>query len=148
MTNETKRIVILGAAESGVGAAVLAKVKGFDVFVSDMGSIKEGYKQTLDKYAIAWEEGKHTEELILNADEVIKSPGIPDDAPIPLKLKEKNIPIISEIEFAGRYTHAKMICVTGSNGKTTTTSLIYHIFKELDTMLDLLATSGEASLYR
>ena len=144
MTNETKRIVILGAAESGVGAAVLAKVKGFDVFVSDMGSIKEGYKQTLDKYAIAWEEGKHTEELILNADEVIKSPGIPDDAPIPLKLKEKNIPIISEIEFAGRYTHAKMICVTGSNGKTTTTSLIYHIFKEAGYNVGLAGNIGRS----
>ena len=124
-----KRIVVLGAAESGAGAAVLAKVKGFDVFVSDMSNIKDKYKELLNSHEIVWEEGHHTEELILNADEVIKSPGIPENAPMILKIKEKNIPIISEIEFAGRYTHAKMICITGSNGKTTTTSLIYHILK-------------------
>lgn len=127
-----KRIVILGAGESGAGAAVLAKKKGFDTFVSDMSSIKDKYKKMLDDRNIEWEEGKHTEALILNADEVIKSPGIPNDAPIILKLKEKGIPVISEIEFAGRYTHAKMICITGSNGKTTTTSLIYHIFRKPD----------------
>lgn len=124
-----KRIVVLGAGESGAGAAVLAKVKGFDVFVSDMSAIKETYKQQLESYGIAWEEGHHTESLILNADEVVKSPGIPNDAPIIKKLREKQIPVISEIELAGRYTQAKMICITGSNGKTTTTSLIYHIFK-------------------
>lgn len=124
-----KRIVVLGAGESGAGAAVLAKVKGFDVFVSDMSVIKENYKQQLESYGIAWEEGHHTESLILNADEVVKSPGIPNDAPIIKKLREKQIPVISEIELAGRYTQAKMICITGSNGKTTTTSLIYHIFK-------------------
>lgn len=124
------RIVILGAAESGVGAAALAKVKGFDVFVSDMGKIKESYKQVLHEYDVPWEEGKHTEELILNANEVVKSPGIPDDAPMVCKVRDAGIPIISEIEFAGRYTDAKMICITGSNGKTTTTSLIYHIFKK------------------
>ena len=124
-----KRIVVLGAAESGAGAAVLAKKKGFDVFVSDMSTIKDKYKELLNSHGIVWEEGHHTEELILNADEVIKSPGIPENAPMILKLKEKKIPIISEIEFAGRYTHAKMICITGSNGKTTTTSLIYHILK-------------------
>lgn len=124
-----KRIVVLGAGESGAGAAVLAKVKGFDVFVSDMSAIKENYKQQLESYGIAWEEGHHTESLILNADEVVKSPGIPNDAPIIKKLREKQIPVISEIELAGRYTQAKMICITGSNGKTTTTSLIYHIFK-------------------
>ena len=124
-----KRIVVLGAGESGAGAAVLAKVKGFDVFVSDMSAIKEIYKQQLESYGIAWEEGHHTESLILNADEVVKSPGIPNDAPIIKKLREKQIPVISEIELAGRYTQAKMICITGSNGKTTTTSLIYHIFK-------------------
>ena len=123
------RIVVLGAGESGAGAAVLAKVKGFDTFVSDMSAIKDKYKELLDRYDIAWEEGQHTEELILNADVVVKSPGIPNDAPLILKLKEKGISIISEIEFAGRYTNAKMICITGSNGKTTTTSLIYHIFK-------------------
>ena len=114
------RIVVLGAGESGAGAAVLAKVKGFDTFVSDMSAIKDKYKEVLDKYGIAWEEGQHTEELILSADEVVKSPGIPNDAPMILKLKEQGTPIISEIEFAGRYTNAKMICITGSNGKTTT----------------------------
>ncbi len=139
-----KRIVVLGAAESGVGAAALAKVKGFDVFVSDMGTIKDCYKETLQQYDVAWEEGQHTEALILNADEVIKSPGIPDDAPIPMKLKEAGIPIISEIEFAGRYTHAKMICVTGSNGKTTTTSLIYHIFKEAGYNVGLAGNIGRS----
>ena len=124
-----KRIVVLGAGESGAGAAVLAKKEGFDVFVSDMSQIAPRYKQMLDEHHIAWEEGGHTEPLILNADEVIKSPGIPDTAPMICKLKELNIGIISEIEFAGRYTNSKMICITGSNGKTTTTSLIYHIFK-------------------
>ena len=123
-----KRIVILGAGESGAGAAVLAKVKGFETFVSDMSAIKDKYKELLDSHHIDWEEGRHTEELILNADEVIKSPGIPNDAPLILKLKAQGTPVISEIEFAGRYTNAKMICITGSNGKTTTTSLIYHIF--------------------
>ena len=126
----TKRIVILGAGESGAGAAVLAKKQGFDTFVSDMSAIKDKYKTMLDKYGIAWEEGKHTEELILNADEVIKSPGIPNEAPMVQKLIAQGTPIISEIEFAGRYTNAKMICITGSNGKTTTTSLIYYIFKK------------------
>ncbi len=124
-----KRIVILGAAESGVGAAALAKKEGFDVFVTDMGKIKPHYKEMLDARGIHWEEGHHTEELILNADEIIKSPGIPETAPMVQKVKAAGIPIISEIEFAGRYTHSKMICITGSNGKTTTTSLIYHIFK-------------------
>ena len=123
------RIVILGAGESGAGAAVLAKKQGFDVFVSDMSAINQKYKQLLDDHHILWEEGKHTDELILNADEIIKSPGIPDTAPMIVKIKEKGIHIISEIEFAGRYTNSKMICITGSNGKTTTTSLIYHIFK-------------------
>ena len=124
-----KRIVVLGAAESGAGAAVLAKKEGFGVFVSDMSAIKDKYKQLLDSHGIEWEEGHHTEESILNADEIIKSPGIPNDAPIVKKAIDKGIHIISEIEFAGRYTHSKMICITGSNGKTTTTSLIYHIFK-------------------
>ena len=124
-----KRIVVLGAAESGAGAAVLAKKKGFDVFVSDMSAIKDKYKEQLDQHGIEWEEGQHTEAKILAADEVIKSPGIPDTAPIIQKLRGQNTHIISEIEFAGRYTDAKMICITGSNGKTTTTSLIYHILK-------------------
>ncbi len=125
-----KRIVVLGAGESGAGAAVLAKKEGFDVFVSDMSKIAPRYKAMLDQRDIAWEEGQHTEELILNADEVIKSPGIPDTAPMVQKTLAKGIHLISEIEFAGRYTTSKMICITGSNGKTTTTSLIYHIFKE------------------
>jgi len=125
-----KRIVVLGAAESGVGAAVLAKKEGFDVFVSDMSKIKDKYKQMLDERGISWEEGQHTEELILSATEIVKSPGIPDTAPMVSKAIRAGIPIISEIEFAGRYTTSKMICITGSNGKTTTTSLIYHIFRE------------------
>ncbi len=124
-----KRIVVLGAGESGAGAAVLAKKEGFDVFVSDMSAIKDKYKKLLDDHGIEWEEGHHTEEKILNADEVIKSPGIPKEAPMVRKLIEQGTHIVSEIEFAGRYTHSKMICITGSNGKTTTTSLIYHIFK-------------------
>lgn len=124
------RIVILGAAESGVGAAALAKVKGYDVFVSDSGHIAENRRQVLREYNVDWEEGQHSEALILSAQEIIKSPGIPEDAPIVRKVREAGIPIISEIEFAGRYTDAKMICITGSNGKTTTTSLIYHIFRK------------------
>ena len=125
-----KRIVVLGAGESGAGAAVLAQKEGFDVFVSDMATMNAKYKELLDDHGIEWEEGQHTEEKILNADEVIKSPGIPKEAPMVRKIAEKGIHIISEIEFAGRYTNSKMICITGSNGKTTTTSLIYHIFKE------------------
>ena len=125
-----KKIVVLGAGESGAGAAVLAKKMGFETFVSDMSAIKDKYKNMLDERGIDWEEGQHTEEKILDADEVVKSPGIPDTAPMVQKLKVKGTPIISEIEFAGRYTQSKMICITGSNGKTTTTSLIYHIFKE------------------
>ncbi|MCI7597714.1 MAG: UDP-N-acetylmuramoyl-L-alanine--D-glutamate ligase [Prevotella sp.] len=124
-----KRIVVLGAGESGAGAAVLAKKEGFDVFVSDTSRIKDKYKKLLDDHAIEWEEGHHTEEKILNADEVVKSPGIPKEAPMVQKLMGQGTHIISEIEFAGRYTDSKMICITGSNGKTTTTSLIYHIFK-------------------
>ena len=125
-----KRIVILGAGESGAGAAVLAKKEGFDVFVSDMSHIAPRYQQMLNEHGILWEEGHHSESLILNADEIIKSPGIPDTAPVVSKAIAAGIPIISEIEFAGRYTTSRMICITGSNGKTTTTSLIYHIFKE------------------
>ena len=139
-----KRIVILGAAESGAGAAVLAKLKGFDVFVSDMSAIKDQYKQQLDQYGIEWEEGRHTEQLILSADEVIKSPGIPDKAPMVQKIKAHNIPIISEIEFAGRYTDAKMICITGSNGKTTTTSLIYHILRNAGYNVGLAGNIGRS----
>lgn len=142
------RIVILGAGESGAGAAVLAQKKGFDTFVSDMSLIKDKYKAMLNERGIQWEEGKHTEELILNADEVIKSPGIPNDAPIILKLKNQGTSIISEIEFAGRYTNAKMICITGSNGKTTTTSLIYHIFKKAGLNVGLAGNIGQSLAYQ
>ena len=144
VNEEMKRIVILGAAESGVGAAALAKVKGFDVFVSDMGKIKENYKQVLREYDVPWEEGQHTEELILNAVEVVKSPGIPEDAPMVQKVRNAGIPVISEIEFAGRYTDAKMICITGSNGKTTTTSLIYHIFQKAGYNVGLAGNIGRS----
>ena len=126
----SKRIAILGAGESGTGAAILAQKKGFEVFVSDSGKIKEKYKNVLSQTGIAFEEETHTESSILNADEVIKSPGIPDTAKIIKSIKEKQIPVISEIEFAARYTKAKKICITGSNGKTTTTMLIWHILKK------------------
>ena len=139
-----KRIVVLGAAESGVGAAILAQKEGFDVFLSDMGSIKPHYKEMIEEKGIPWEENGHTESLILNADEVIKSPGIPENAPMIQKVKEAGIPIISEIEFAGRYTHAKMICITGSNGKTTTTSLIYHIFRNAGYNVGLAGNIGRS----
>jgi UDP-N-acetylmuramoylalanine--D-glutamate ligase len=122
-------MVILGAGESGTGAAVLARKEGFDVFVSDASSIRPEYKKMLDDRAIAWEEGRHTAEKILDAGEVVKSPGIPDHAPVVRRIKESGIPVLSEIEFAGRYTDAKMICITGSNGKTTTAMLTYHIFR-------------------
>ncbi|MCM1515204.1 MAG: UDP-N-acetylmuramoyl-L-alanine--D-glutamate ligase [Paraprevotella sp.] len=138
------KIAVLGAAESGVGAAVLALKKGYDVFVSDMGRIKDHYKEMLDTYGIAWEEGKHTQEKILDAKEIVKSPGIPDNAPIVAKAIEKGIHIISEIEFAGRYTDAKMICITGSNGKTTTTSLIYHILKNAGYNVGLAGNIGRS----
>ena len=122
-----KRIVILGAGESGTGSAVLALKKGFDVFVSDKGEIKENYRKELDNHSIRWEQGNHTEKEILNAAEVIKSPGIKEDNPLIVKIREKGIPVISEIEFAGRYATGTKICVTGSNGKTTVTNLIYHM---------------------
>lgn len=139
-----KRIVILGAAESGVGAAVLAKKEGFDVFVSDSVLIKDNYKKMLDDHDIEWEEGGHTESKILNADEIIKSPGIPDQVPIIQKLIKQHTHIISEIEFAGRYTRSKMVCITGSNGKTTTTSLIYHIFKSAGYDVGLAGNIGRS----
>lgn len=125
-----KRIVIIGAGESGAGAAMLAKQKGFEVFVTDKGPIKQKYKDVLSNLGIEWEENQHTESLVLNADEVIKSPGIPSKAPLIQKLKQQGTPVISEIEFAARYTNAKKICITGSNGKTTTTTLVHHILKK------------------
>lgn len=139
-----KRIVVLGAGESGTGAAILAKEKGFDVFVSDYGSISEPYRALLDQNGVAWEDGKHSEELILNADEVVKSPGIPLTAPLIQKLQAQGTPIISEIEFAARYTHAKMICITGSNGKTTTTSLIYYILRQAGLNVGLAGNIGNS----
>jgi len=125
-----KRLVVLGGGESGVGTAILGKKENFDVFLSDRGTIKDKYKAMLDEHGIAYEEGKHTEELILNADLVMKSPGIPKKAELIKKLKEYGISVISEIEFASRYTDAKIIAITGSNGKTTTSSLMYHILKQ------------------
>src|ERR1035437_3039943 len=125
-----KKIVILGAGESGTGSAVLAQKHGFDVFVSDKGTIKENYREILEKNSITWEEGNHNDPIILSADEVIKSPGIPENAPIIKKIREKGIPVISEIEFAGRYAKGLKICITGSNGKTTVTNLIFHILKK------------------
>jgi len=125
-----KKIVILGAGESGTGSAILAQKHGFDVFVSDKGQIKENYLDILEKHKIKWEEGNHNESIILSADEIIKSPGIYEDAPIINKIRRKGIPVISEIEFAGRYCKGIKICITGSNGKTTVTNLIYHILKK------------------
>ncbi len=144
----TRRIAVLGGGESGVGAAVLAKVKGMDVWLSDMGSIADKYKARLDEYDINWEEGHHSEERILSADEVVKSPGIPDTAPIIQKIKAKSIPVISEIEFAGRYTDAKMVCITGSNGKTTTTMLTYHILKDAGLNVGLAGNVGMSLAYQ
>ncbi len=144
----TRRIAVLGGGESGVGAAVLAKVKGMDVWLSDMGSIADKYKARLDEYDINWEEGHHSEERILSADEVVKSPGIPDSAPIIQKIKAKSIPVISEIEFAGRYTDAKMVCITGSNGKTTTTMLTYHILKDAGLNVGLAGNVGMSLAYQ
>ncbi len=138
------RIVILGGGESGTGAAVLAKKHGFDVFVSDSGEIKEKYITLLNKYQIDFEQKKHSENLILNADEVIKSPGIPLDAPIIKQIAEKQIPVIDEIEFAGRYCKAKTICITGSNGKTTTTLLTYHILKNAGLNVGLAGNVGKS----
>ena len=140
----SKRIVVLGAGESGSGAAILAKEKGFDVFVSDCGTISEPYRALLDQNGVPWEDGKHSEELILNADEVVKSPGIPLTAPLIQKLQKQGTHIISEIEFAARYTNAKMICITGSNGKTTTTSLIYYILKQAGLNVGLAGNIGNS----
>lgn len=138
------RLVVLGGAESGVGAAILAKVKGFDVFLSDNGKIKEEYAAMLDRWDISYEQGGHTRELILNADEVVKSPGIPKEAPLVRELAAQGTSIISEIEFAARYDNAKKICITGSNGKTTTTSLIYHLFTQAGLNVGLGGNIGKS----
>ncbi|MDR1553952.1 MAG: UDP-N-acetylmuramoyl-L-alanine--D-glutamate ligase [Prevotellaceae bacterium] len=139
-----KRIVVLGGGESGIGSAVLAKIKNFDVFLSDKGKIKEEYKKVLAHYKINFEENRHTEDKILNADEVVKSPGIPDKAPVVIKVKEKGINMISEIEFAGRYCNAKKICITGSNGKTTTATLIYFLLKNAGINVGLAGNIGKS----
>lgn len=139
-----KRIVILGAGESGAGAAVLAKQKGFEVFVSDKSKIRDKYKNVLSNHGIEWEEEQHSEEKILNADEVIKSPGIPEKAPLIQKLRAQGTPVISEIEFAARYTHAKLICITGSNGKTTTTMLTHHILQKAGYNVGLAGNVGKS----
>lgn len=137
-------MVILGGGESGVGSAILAKQKGYDVFLSDKGMFREKYRNVLLKEQIDFEEGKHSEEKILDANEVIKSPGIPDTNELVLKLRSKNIPVISEIEFAGRFTKAKTICITGSNGKTTTTMLTYHILKKAGYNVGLAGNVGKS----
>ena len=142
------RIVVLGGGESGVGAAVLAKVKGFDVFLSDKGKIEERYVEMLEKWEIPFEQGGHTEDLILNASEVIKSPGIPSTVPLVKKIEAAGIGIVSEIEFAGRYDNAKKICVTGSNGKTTTTSLIYYLLQNAGLNVGLGGNIGKSYAYQ
>jgi UDP-N-acetylmuramoylalanine--D-glutamate ligase len=146
--SKLNRLVVLGAGESGVGAAYLAQKQGYDVFVSDFGAIADNYKKQLQDWNIRFEENQHTEAEILNAGEVVKSPGIPDKAPIVKKLKEKNIPVISEIEFAGRYTNAMIVGITGSNGKTTTTSLTYHILKNAGLNVGLAGNIGKSFAYQ
>lgn len=145
---EKRRLVVLGAGESGTGAAILAKDKGLDVFLSDSGTIAPRYRRQLEEEGIAFEEGGHTPGLILNADEVVKSPGIPLDAPVILAVRAKNIPVISEIEFAGRYTDSRMVCITGSNGKTTTTLLIHHILTGAGIDAGLAGNVGHSLAYQ
>ena len=142
------KIAILGGGESGTGAAVLAKVKGFDVFLSDYGTIPENQKERLAEWEIPYEEGKHSLEKILDASQVIKSPGIPDTAPVIKAIREAGIDIISEIEFAGRYDRAKKICITGSNGKTTTTSLIYPLLQLAGLNVGLGGNIGKSYAYQ
>lgn len=144
MKSDRKSIVVLGGGESGVGAAILAKTKGMDVFLSDFGKIAPRYAAQLDTEEIQWEEGGHSMERILAADEIIKSPGIPPSAPVMKAVAEKGIPVISEIEFAGRYTSAKMVCITGSNGKTTTTLLTYHILRNAGLNVGLAGNVGRS----
>src|ERR1700761_8677420 len=148
MESKLNRLVVLGAGESGAGAAYLAQQQGYEVFVSDFGAIADNYKKQLQDWNIRFEESRHTEEEILSAIEVVKSPGIPDKAPIIKKLKEKGIPVISEIEFAGRYTNAKIVGITGSNGKTTTTSLTYHILKNAGLNVGLAGNIGKSFAYQ
>ncbi len=142
--NNRKRLVVLGGGESGVGAAILGKDKGMEVFLSDFGQIPERYRQQLEAEGIEWEQGQHTLERILSTDEVVKSPGIPPTAPVMKAIAEKGIPVISEIEMAGRFTDAKMVCITGSNGKTTTTLLTYHILREAGINVGLAGNVGRS----
>ena len=144
MEGAGKRLIVLGAGESGVGTAILGKKQGWDVFVSDLGSISEEYKTDLNKYEIRWEEGKHTEEEIFKADLVVKSPGIPDKVKTIQQYHANKIPVISEIEFAGYYNKAKTVCITGSNGKTTTTMLTYHTFKKAGLNVGLAGNVGKS----
>ena len=139
-----EKLVVLGAGESGTGAAILGKTKGYEVFVSDAGTIKEPYRAMLDQNGIAWEDGHHSEERVLAADLVVKSPGIPNNAPLVAQLVEKGTPVISEIEFASRYTKAKMICITGSNGKTTTTSLVFDMLRRAGLNVGLAGNIGNS----
>lgn len=139
-----KKIAILGAAESGVGAAILAQRQGYDVLVSDAGTLRDKYKQTLDDHGIRWEEEGHTEDLILQAHEVVKSPGIPDTAPIVQRLIDQGTPILSELELARRYSRGKTLCITGSNGKTTTTSLIHYILQRSGMDVGLAGNIGRS----
>ena len=139
-----KKISILGGGESGTGASILAKLKGYDVFLSDSGTIQQKYKDLLNEHAVEWEEGKHSNQRIIEAEEIIKSPGIPDTSEIIQFIKNNHIPIVSEIEFASRYTNAKMICITGSNGKTTTTMLIYHILQKANLNVGLAGNVGQS----
>ena len=144
MEGAAKRLIVLGAGESGVGTAILGKKQGWDVFVSDLGTIADEYKSELIKYEIRWEEGKHTEKEIFNADLVVKSPGIPDKVKTIQYYHSNNIPVISEIEFAGYYNKAKTVCITGSNGKTTTTMLTYHTFKKAGLNVGLAGNVGKS----
>lgn len=142
--NGKSKIAVLGGGESGCGAAVLAFCKGHEVYLSDCGSISDKYKKLLDAKGIEWEEGRHDEDRVLKSDEIIKSPGIPEDAPLIKKARALGIPVISEIEFAGRYNKAKTICITGSNGKTTTTMLTYHILKKAGYNVGLAGNVGKS----
>ena len=139
-----KRLVVLGAGESGVGTAILGKKKGYDVFVSDKGIITDDYKEVLKSFEIEWEEKQHTVARIVNADVVMKSPGIPDNVPLIVELKEKGIPVISEIEFGARYTSAMVVGITGSNGKTTTTMLTHHLLKVGELNVSMAGNIGDS----
>lgn len=143
-----EKLVVLGGGESGAGAAVLGKVKGMDVILSDMGKIPDKYRRMLQDEEIRFEEGGHTESLLLDADIVVKSPGIPPTAPLVKKFMEKGTPVLSEIEFAGRYTDARMVCITGSNGKTTTTLLTYHILRKAGLDVGLAGNVGKSLAYQ